>query len=103
VQKIQLLSQVTSTGAGTAVTPPAGEHADFLRSYLVGLTGGTSAEVNIEVSNDNKCWAILATVTLGAGECDGTSSAVPYRYIRANVVSVAGGGSVDALMTLGTP
>lgn len=102
MQKLQLLSQVSSTGAGAAVSPAVGEHADFLRAYQAGLTGGTAATVQIEVSNDNKCWAVLATITLAVGECDGVSSAVPWRYVRANVTALPGGGTVDALMTLGT-
>ncbi len=99
--KIQLLSQATGVGPGSAVSPPAGEHQDFLRSYQAGMVGGTAATVNIEVSSDNRTWIIAAVLTLTANRAEGISSAVPWRFVRANVVAVSGGGLIDALLVVG--
>lgn len=98
--KVQLLSQATSTGAGAAAQAPVSEHPDFLRSFQAGMVGGTSATVNIEFSDDNRTWIVAGTITLAAGEADGLSSSVPWRFVRANVTAISGGGAVDAAMVV---
>lgn len=101
MQKIQLLSQATGTGPGAAFSPPTGEPESFIRSYQAGLVGGTSATVTIEFSNDNRTWIVAATITLAADEAEGFSSGVPWRFVRANVIAISGGGAVDALFVVG--
>lgn len=102
MQRLQLLSQATAVGAGAAITPPVPENGAFLRAYQAGMTGGTSATVQIEVSNDNKNWVIAAILTLTAGSAEGFSSVVPWGFVRANITAISGGGTVDASLTIGT-
>ncbi len=99
--KAQLLSAATAVGAGPTVQIPVKEHQDFFRAYMASLTGGTSVAVNIEVSLDGKGWAVLADIHLAAGEADGVSSMVPWKFVRANITAISGGGSVDAMVVTG--
>lgn len=100
--KAQLLSAASGAGSGDVVPIPIKEHGDFLRAYQASMVGGTAAQVLIEVSLDSKGWARLAIITLGADETDGTSSAVPWRFARATVLSVTGGGLIDAMVVTGS-
>ena len=102
MMKLQLLSQVLVTGPGATVQAPPNEVFPFLRSYQAGLVGGTAAVVDIELSDDAKTWITAATFTLAPDTAEGVSSEVPWRFIRANVIAISGGGgAVDALVTLG--
>ena len=89
----QLAAQVggPTTGAGVAL-PEIGEDRTVPRAILACLVGGGSGTVRVEASNDNKSWALLATITLSSSTpADGTSCDVRWPYMRAVITAVATG------------
>ena len=89
-----LLTRASAPVVGDAVSPAPDEEATaFLRAYQAGIAGGaTAAEVRFGGSLDGKHWVELATMFLTASTpAQGFSSAVPWRWVRAELVSIAGG------------
>ncbi len=97
MEAIPLLAKQGTTGAGAAkeVEPPgaAGIAAQsYLRSFQVTLTGGGSATVKIQFSNDKSGWIDAATIDVAAATpSDGFSTEVPWKYVRANVTAIVTG------------
>lgn len=87
---------VSSTGAGTV--------ADFgsaVNNVAMVLTGtATSAQVDLEGSVDNANWIKLKTDTAAAVTTARlvSSSLIPVRYVRGNVISVTGGNVTAKFM-----
>jgi hypothetical protein len=88
-----------TTSAAIEFTEFVDSNPDFLRAYQATLVGGGSATVKIQASNDNLDFVTLATISLDSTTTsDGFSSAVPWRYVRANTTAVAT-GKVTATVT----
>jgi hypothetical protein len=93
-----LLSNATSTGAGTAWNP---RDTSAVATYTqhsfqaIGLTTASTgaATVLIEVSNDGVNFLTMGAITLTLGTSatsDGFAAANSYEYYRANVSSISG-------------
>lgn len=97
IEEVNLIADKTTTGAGAS-------HHLWRKDKTVQVKGSTSAgagaaTVDIEVSNDDSNWEVLATVTLTLGTTetsDGFSDAAAWKHIRANVKSISG---TDAAVT----
>lgn len=89
-----IMNAVTSTGAGSAFQPWT-----VLKTFQIhGLTSsGTGASViDIEGSNDDSEYVVLATANLVLSTTRVNESFVsegPWRYIRANIISISGTGA----------
>lgn len=93
-----LLNAVTSTGAGTSY-PKVNIFTSF-QAYGTTSAGSGSADIKIQVSNDDSNWIDLGTISLTLGTTattDGFASEAPWRYVRGNVDSISG---TDASVTL---
>lgn len=88
---MHILDSATTTVTGTTVTPIAKD-----RTFHAIQTGGTSATVLIEVSNDNVDFITLSTISLTA-DSDGVASDAAWHYVRARISAITG-GSVDVFM-----
>ena len=88
---MHILDSATTTVTGTSVTPIAKD-----RTFQATQTGGTSATVLIEVSNDNVNFLTLATISLTV-DTVGIASDAAWHFVRARVSAIVG-GSVDVFM-----
>ena len=96
-----LLSAVTGTGAGSAVTDQ-GQPPSFAAN--VQGTGSVTATVVIEARNAaSGVWFTLATITLSGttSAADGFGSLVRYMEYRANLTAVSGTGAA-VTVTMGS-
>lgn len=99
-----LLDAVDATGAGDGM-----EADGSLQSFvLTSLTtaGAGSCVANVEASNDNTNWLILATITLTTGTTVGTDAShgiggstclLPYKFYRGNVTTLTGTNATATL------
>lgn len=103
MEAINLLTKRSTTGIGNPVeVEPAGGQGigarSYLRSFQVTLTGGGSATVKIQFSNDKSGWIDAATMSVDATTpSEGFSTEVPWKWVRANVTALVT-GSVNAVM-----
>ncbi|PSH05131.1 MAG: hypothetical protein CXZ00_02960 [Acidobacteria bacterium] len=96
------LSAATATGPGTAFKV---QPASYSYTWTV-VTGGTvtSATVNFEGSLDGSTWYVLDVASTSdtnwsSGEMRHVVNK-PTNYLRMNVVSIAGGGSLTGTFSL---
>lgn len=85
-------NNIAGTGAGTAVVMTTAPMSRF--SLTVAATSATAYNVELQGSNDNSNWFVLISSNSVTGV--GTQVYVadkPVRYMRYNVVSLAGGGA----------
>ena len=97
-----LLSGVTSTGAGVAAGPAETGFTTF--QATVSGTGAVSATVIVQVSNDGTNWLDLATFTLSGttSASDGFAAEAPWKWFRGNVTAISGtGAAVDLIVAAG--
>jgi hypothetical protein len=93
-QKMDLLSDVAVTGAGTASASVSGT-----KTYCAsGLTtaGAGSATVLVQGSNDQDAWVTIGTITLTLGTtatADGFTSEDRFAFVRGNVSAISGTGA----------
>lgn len=99
---VAIMTDQTVTGAGSTVVC----NEDVWSWQAVGTTssGAGAATVRLEVCNDNTTWMSFGTVSLTLGTTisgDGSGSLVPWKYKRANVVSISGtGAKVSVYLTV---
>lgn len=99
VDTVNLLTDKTTTGAGTAHDP-----SNCKRSYQgFGSTssGAGSATIDVEVSNDNTNWITQGTITLTLATTvsdDGFTTDAPWKYVRGNVTAISGTGAKVSLI-----
>lgn len=92
----------TATGAQTTIFKDS-PYATF-QAYGSTTAGSGAVVVSIQGSNvdDTDAFVTLATITLTLGTtitADGFATTAPWKYVRANVVSISGtGASVNVLM-----
>ena len=92
---LQSLSGATSTGAGTSYDLRAG-YTSF--AVQCATTGSTSVEVNLQGSLDDANWVNLGSTALytsTAAAITASTSSVPVKYVRLNVVALSTGESLD--------
>lgn len=82
MNKRQLLTGATATGAGIATSLDSGR-------FSVQIAGITTATVKVQVSNDGSNWHDLATAT--ADGIYSNADGCPYAYVRANVSAYTSG------------
>ena len=85
-QRVTLLADVTTTGAGSAVkvVPP-------IRSFTGTIDAGSAAG-DIEVSNDKVNWISAGSFSLsGAGDSFAVTLQQAYHFVRANVSALTTG------------
>lgn len=86
-----LLRNATEPATSDAMTVEA-----TARAFQVVQRGAGSSAAAIEVSLDGEHFFELAQVLLdGTKTTDGFTSSAPWRYVRARVISVSDGASVD--------
>lgn len=97
-----LATAVAGTGvqAGVATEPTYPGYAStdpvlHKKSFVASVATGT-ATVNVEASQDNVTWFVLATFTLAAGTPQSTLSDAAWSYYRANIT--ASSGAVTVIM-----
>ena len=101
---LQQSQTAVNNGSSTMwVDTTANENYNRTFHCVVTGVGAVSATILIEVSNDgvNFITPGIATVTLSGTNVavDGTSSAAPWAFVRANVTAISGtGASVTVLM-----
>lgn len=88
---MHILDSATTTVTGTTVRPISKD-----RTFQAIQTGGTSATILIEASNNNIDFITLATISLTA-DTAGVASDAAWHYTRARVSAIVG-GSVDVYM-----
>lgn len=92
VSSIPLLTAATATGAGEGKRAVSAN-----RTYQASATatGALTADVDIEVSNDNVNWLVLGTISLADDDAasDGFASDAAWTYTRANVTAITGTGA----------
>lgn len=90
--KADLLAAAAVVGAGATFTTQA-----VARVFSVKLTGaGAKATVDIEASVDGVDFVQLARYEMTAPGVDGFASNAVWRYVRARVVAISGGGVIKA-------
>jgi hypothetical protein len=90
-----LLKDAIETGPGASVDLAGLDNECNATYQAVGRTsdGAGDASIDIEVSNDNQNWILLATIDLTLGTdtvTDGFASAAAWLYVRANVTAISG-------------
>ena len=94
----ELLTDVTTTGAGAAFRSPSE------RSFQAhGLTtaGAGAATVKVQVSNDNSNWIDLGTISLTLSttrSTDGFACIAAWAFVRGNVTALSGTGAKVSLI-----
>jgi hypothetical protein len=96
-----LLSNATSTGAGTAWNPRDTSAVATYTQHSFQAVGSTSASTGaatilIQVSNDGVNYITMGTITLVLGTSatsDGFAVANSYEYYRANLSAISGTGA----------
>lgn len=86
-----ILSAATTTGAGTAFEPVNLKRTFQATGFTSTGTGGAS--IQIQVSNDGVSFIRMGTITLALTttvSTDGFTSDAPWRYVRANVITLTG-------------
>lgn len=96
------LNAATSTGAGTVYSLTPAVHSYTMSVATSGTV--TAATVNLEGSLDNVHWYPLGVAaSTDANWSSGEMIHVafkPVNYIRANLVSISGGGSITATVSI---
>lgn len=97
---VQQTAAATGAQAGVATEPPYPGYFSTdpvlqKKSFVASVATGT-ATVNVEASQDNTTWFVLATFTLTAGTNQSTLSDAAWSYYRANIT--ASSGAVTVLM-----
>ena len=92
-RKAVLLNAATTTGAGSSGGPAPSGRKSF-HAVLTG-TGAVSAVMEVQGSNDNSNWGVLAVLspsgtTTAAAQVELEAS---WLYYRGNVVSISGTGA----------
>lgn len=89
-----LLDAVTSTGVGTSIPSRLYPGAKSFQATVLG-SGAVTAEVDIEVSNDDEHWMVLGTISLSgtAVDTDGFASSAAWAFHRANLTAITGTGA----------
>jgi hypothetical protein len=99
-----LLKNAITTGPGASVDLAGLDNECNATYQAVGATsaGAGTAEVDIEVSNDNENWILLGTISLTLSDTpatDGFASAAAWLYVRANITALTGtDASVNVIM-----
>jgi hypothetical protein len=97
-----LLKAVTATGAGAQFSWKNYPSSSFQAS----VTGGATAAVNVEVTQDPSVgWSILASFNLGGSNATyAVTTAVPnYPYVRGNLTALSGGTSPTVSLSMYPP
>ena len=87
----KLLAAATTTETGTAVKPISKD-----RTFIATQTGGTSATVLIEVSNDGTNFITLSSISLTV-DTAGVATDAAWQFVRARISAIVG-GSVTVYM-----
>lgn len=92
IERVTLLSSVTTTATGSAVRMPG---APGSVQAVVSGTGAVTATVVVEVSNDGANWQTLDTITLsGTTNAVGSMAyAAPFVEVRGRVSAISGTGA----------
>ena len=94
-----LLDAVTATGAGRAFAAIKGGRAFQLKGKT--SAGAGAVAVDVEVSNDQINWILLATISLVLSTVetsDGLTTENAWAFIRGNVTSISGTGANATLI-----
>lgn len=86
-----LISDRTTTGALTAITP-LGPKRTF-HGYGSTTAGSGASTIDVEVSNDGTNWIVFDTLSLTLGTTVTSDSSVivdPWKYVRGNVKTISG-------------
>lgn len=95
VTQVTLLGGVTTVSIGAGQDTATLDQRDALsRNFVANVsgTGAVSATVLVEVSNNNRHWITLATITLSgtSSASDGLVSDEVWQYVRGNVTAISG-------------
>lgn len=99
-----ILNARTTTGAGDGHQNSNNGTADTTYQATLDNESTTPvATVDIEVSNDNKNWVVMGTISLsGNGDTDGFAASAAWKLSRANVTAISdGGGAAAVTVTMG--
>lgn len=99
VTTVAILSAATATGAGSTFEPNGNGDRTF---QLTGITsaGAGATAVDIEVSNDGANFVSIGRLSLILGTSVTQALMItkaPWRYVRANVISISGTNAVVTL------
>lgn len=106
VTQVTLLTGVTTVSTGSGVdTSTLDQIQNEDRNFIANVsgTGAVSATVLVEVSNNNRHWMTLATITLvgTSSVSDGFVSDESWQYVRGTVSAMTGtGASVTLTMAV---
>lgn len=103
VKTYSLVDAMTSTGAGTAISP-TGDKKTF---HLTGscATGTGEAEVYVQVSNDGTNYINIDTLTLSLSTAVASDYYVnvdPWKYVRGYVSTLTATTAPEVTLTIGT-
>lgn len=99
-----LLYEETATGAGQAVdvsAPPYDNDERNFVAYVEG-SGAVSATVLVQVSNNNRHWVTLGSISLSGttSASDGFVADESWQWVRGNVSAISGTGA-KVTLTMG--
>ena len=102
ITKHILLDDVSAIGAGGKVPLiKKGDSSATFQATVNGTSGTVTAAIDIEVSNDEKNWISMATISLSASapvaDSDGFASNASWAFVRANLMAITG---TDARVTV---
>lgn len=100
---VQILTSATGTGAGDSYRPWGAKRTFHVSASTSSGTGWAS--VSIEASNDNTNWSEACAIALSISSTvvdDGCVMDAPWKYVRANVTDLAGAGTEDVDVIMGT-
>ena len=97
-----LLDDVSATGAGSKFPlVKKGDSSATFQATVNGSSGTVTATINIEVSNNERDWISMATISLSASapvaDSDGFASNASWAFVRANLTAITG---TDAKVTV---
>lgn len=90
-----LLNNTSVTGAGSKIPlVKKGDSSATFQATVNGSSGVVTATIDIEVSNNERNWIPMATISLSASapvaDSDGFASNASWSFIRANLTAITG-------------
>ena len=95
ITKHILLDDVFAESVGSKVPLiKKGDSSATFQATVNGTSGTVAATIDIEVSNDEKNWISMATISLSASapvaDSDGFASNASWAFVRANLTAITG-------------